>query len=148
MYSPFLVLPYHLSPGQWYTLELLLTHTCPGPPPAAATVGMGVAALFVGGVPGVGVGDIGAFAAAAGADAADDFVEALVLYQSFTPPCPAQAPRFDSADVYVPSLHSPVEPVGACAFAGNARVSTTATRDDAIAVFMVSPPCRTSSRGH
>src|SRR5450631_4526211 len=117
MYSPFLVLPYHLSPGQWYTLELLLTHTCPGPPPAAATVGMGVAALFVGGVPGVGVGDIGAFAAAAGADA---------------------------ADVYVPSLHSPVEPVGACAFAGNARVSTTATRDDAIAVFMVSPPCRTS----
>jgi hypothetical protein len=34
-------------------------------------------------------------------------------YQSLTPPCPAQAPRFFSTDVYDPSLHWPVEPAGA-----------------------------------
>jgi hypothetical protein len=30
MYSPFLVLPYHREPGQWYTLVAVLTHTFSG----------------------------------------------------------------------------------------------------------------------
>jgi hypothetical protein len=36
MYSPFLVLPYQRSEGQWYTFEAVLTHTLSGPPPGAA----------------------------------------------------------------------------------------------------------------
>jgi hypothetical protein len=68
---------------------------------------MDVAELFTAGV---------AAAAAegdAGAIVGDWLFAGAVLFQVFTPPCPAQAPRFDSADVYVPSLHSPVEPAGA-----------------------------------
>src|SRR4051794_36175901 len=36
MYSPCLVLPYHLVPAQWYTWVSVLTHTWPTPPPGAA----------------------------------------------------------------------------------------------------------------
>src|SRR5579864_7876648 len=43
------------------------------------------------------------------------FASDFAPYHSFTPLWPAQAPRFVSTDVYVPSLHSPVEPAGACA---------------------------------
>jgi hypothetical protein len=40
MYSPCLVFPYHSSFIQWYTFDDVLTHTLPGPPPAAAVVGI------------------------------------------------------------------------------------------------------------
>jgi hypothetical protein len=50
-----------------------------------------------------------------GVAAAADFAGAELLYQSLTPPCPAHAPRLVSADVKVPSLHVPVDPLGACA---------------------------------
>src|SRR5512146_3117565 len=60
MYSPFLVFPYHLSPGQWYTFEAVLTHTLPAPPPAAAAAlgawGAVAAALEAWGVDGAAAG--------------------------------------------------------------------------------------------
>src|SRR6185369_330884 len=48
MYSPSLVLPYHLSPAQWYTFVLLLIQTLPADPAGAvATLG---SAFFADGV--------------------------------------------------------------------------------------------------
>jgi hypothetical protein len=145
MYSPCFVLPYHSSPLQWYTFDEVFTQTLPRPPPGAAAVG--IAAVFSAGL---GVGDA---AAAAGAAAfsvdlslfdpdvdPDEVADLLVAvdffppYQSLTPPCAAHAPRFDSAEVYVPSLHSPVDPAGACAPAldanTNPAANTTGTQTD------------------
>src|SRR5450432_1985426 len=115
MYSPFLVLPYHLSVEQWYTLDDVFTHTFPGPPPAAAVAGISVAfaADLAGAAAGAGV------AAAALAPLSAAFFSS---YQSLTPPCPAHAPRFAGADEYVPSLHSPVDPAGAWPWASAASI--------------------------
>jgi len=56
-------------------LDLVLTQTCPGPPPAAGAAAIGVAELFTTGAVGaVAVGVAGAFA------------EAALLFQVFTPP--------------------------------------------------------------
>ena len=42
-------------------------------------------------------------------------VAAEAAYHACTPLWPPHAPRFEAAEVYVPSLHCPVEPAGACA---------------------------------
>ena len=110
MYSPSLVLPYHLSPGQWYTFVLLLIQTLPADPAGAvATLGW---AFFADGVVaesfpafGVAVG-AGVFLADEGIEgSAGDAPEAGAvfaaaiasfgaLYHSFTPLCPLHAPFF------------------------------------------------------
>ena len=65
----------------------------------------GVVTAFAGAAAGAVVDAVGwAFVVAAAAEAP---------YQSFTPLCPAHAPLFVAFDVYEPSLHKPVDPVGA-----------------------------------
>lgn len=94
MYSPFVVLPYHSSPWQWYTFDSSLTHTWPAPPPGAAVrdAAEGGAWLRIDDV--VGAATAGADAAAAGvigiagllfAGIAAAALDSLAPYHSFTP---------------------------------------------------------------
>jgi len=135
----------------------VLTQTWPGPPPAAAEVGIGVAAVLAGGVAGA-IAGAGAFAAAVGvaaagaiagavdfaAGAAAGVVEALAgaaaPFHSFTPPCPEQAPDLDAAVVYVPSLHSPVEPAGAWALLLSEMINPAVMIDAATMSFIAFTP--------
>src|SRR5262245_10852137 len=120
MYSPCLVLPYHWSFWQWYTLLDMLTQTLPAPPPGAAMAeGCGGvrdedAAVVV--FAGAGAAAGGAAGAAVVAGALDSGSVFLVLdfevfsdlslsdflsvtNQLLTPPWPAHAPRLLSAVV-------------------------------------------------
>jgi hypothetical protein len=132
-----------LSPWQWYTFDFVFTHTWPGPPPGAAAVCIADPEDFAAGCGG---GAAGATAGLAGAAvvvgafegaAAGALFEAVLSYQSFTPPWPEHAPRFEGALVYVPSLHSPVEPAGACALLVAATIMPVANAADASSSFML-----------
>ena len=74
----------------------------------AAAVGDGAAAGF-GAAAGLGV----AVEDAADVFAAFDFAESAAAYHVLMPLWPLHAPDFNAAVVKLPSLHTPVEPVGA-----------------------------------
>jgi hypothetical protein len=100
-----LVLPYHSSFWQWYTLLFVLAQTRPGPPPGAGFAGRVYESDFAAGAEDALLMDL-ELAAAAPAPAAG--AAALLAYQSFTPPWPLQAPLLEAALVLVPSLQVPV----------------------------------------
>src|SRR6185437_2543739 len=122
MYCPCFVFPYQRSPWQWYTFEVELTQTCPGPPPAAALAMWVLLSRLLVALP-LSLAPRIVFVVA---------IAALLrfLVSLATPPWPRQAPRPAFADI-VPSLHiTPCEvavtPVAGCAPTGEAVIHATA----------------------
>lgn len=105
-----------------------------GPDAAATGAGAAAGAAF----PALAVDAAGAAAAGAAAlFAAAGAAAGAAAYQSLIPWCPRQAPDFVAAVVYVPSLHCPVEPAGACARTTCDAIRPAATKLNRTIAFII-----------